>query len=82
MMVTQLRGKDFWHKMNADINELVTKYDPCQRYHRSLAEERVEVSHASMFNIWPGHTLHMDFCKFKGVNYLFIVNRLTGYIQV
>ena len=68
--------------MSSDTNELVTKCDPCQRYHRSHAKERVEVSHASMFNIWPGHTLHMDFCKFKGVNYVFIVDRLTGYIQV
>ena len=50
MMVNQLRGKVFWHKMNSDINELVTKCNPCQRYHRSHAKERVEVSHASMFN--------------------------------
>ena len=78
MMITQLRGKVFWYKMNSDINELVTKCDPCQRYHRSHAKERVEVSHASMFNIWAGHTLHMDFCKFKNVNYLFAVDRLTG----
>ena len=52
MMVTQLRGKVFWHKMNADINKLVTECDPCQRHHRSHAKERVKVSHASMFNIW------------------------------
>ena len=24
----------------------------------------------------------MDFCQFKNVNYLFAVDRLTGYIQV
>ena len=30
----------------------------------------------------PGHTLHMDFCKFKEVNCVFVVDRLTGYIQV
>ena len=56
MMVTQLCGKVFWHKMNADINKLVTECDPCQRHHRSHAKERVEVSHASMFNIWLGYT--------------------------
>ena len=82
MMVTHLRGKVFWHKMNADIQKLVNECDPCQRHHRSHAKERVKVSHASMFNIWPGHTVHMDFCKFKGVDYVFIVDRLTRYIQV
>ena len=37
-----------------------------------------------MFNIWAGHTLHStwDFCKFKNVNYVFVVDTLTGYIQV
>ena len=33
----------------ANINALVTKFDPCQGYHRSLAKERVEVSHAHGF---------------------------------
>ena len=35
-----------------------------------------------MFDIWPGHSLHMDFCSFKNIDYCFIVDRLTGYIQV
>ena len=34
-----------------------------------------------MFNIWPGHTVHMDFCKYNGVDFVFIVDRLTGYIH-
>ena len=65
MMVTQLCGK-----MNFDINKLVAECDPCQRHHRSHAKERVEVSHANMFNIWLGHTLHMDCCKYKNVIYV------------
>ena len=68
--------------MNADINKLVTECDPCQRHHRSHAKERVEVSHASMFNNWSGHTVHMDFCKYSGVKYVFLMDRLTDYIQV
>ena len=68
MMVQQLRRKVFWAEMNSDIKEMVAKCDPCQRYHRSHAKERVEVSHASMFNIWAGHTLNMDFCQFENVN--------------
>ena len=35
-----------------------------------------------MFDIWAGHTLHMDFAQYKNVNYLFVVDRLTGYIQL
>ena len=35
-----------------------------------------------MFDIWARHTLHMDFAQYKNVNYLFLVDRLTGYIQV
>ena len=61
---------------------MVAKCDPCQRYHRYHAKERVEVSHSSMVNIWAGHTLHMDFCQYKNINYLFVVDRFTGYIQV
>ena len=61
---------------------MVSKCDPCQRYHRSHAKEKCEVSHLSMFDIWAGHTLHMDFAQYKNINYLFVVDRLTGYIQV
>ena len=50
MMVHQLRGKVFWAGMNSDIKEMVAKCDLCQRYHRSHAKEKVEVSHAAMFN--------------------------------
>ena len=82
MMVHQLRRKVFWAGMNSDIREMVAKCDPCQRYHRSHSKEKVEVSHVSMFDIWAGHTIHMDFCQYKNINYLFCVDRLTGYIQV
>ena len=68
--------------MNLNISKLVKECDPCQDYHRSHPQERVEISHASMFNIWPGHSLHMDFCNYKNINYVFVVDRLTGYIQV
>ena len=44
--------------------------------------ERVEVSHISMFDIWAGHTIHMDFCQYKNINNRVCINRLTGYIQV
>ena len=74
MMVTQLRGRVFWHKMNADIHKLVTECDPCQRHHRSNSKEKVEISHESMFNLWPGNTVHMDFCKYNGVDFVFIVD--------
>ena len=47
MMITQLRGKVFWHKKKADLQKLVTECEPCQRQHRSHAKERVEVSHDS-----------------------------------
>ena len=61
MMINQLCGKVFWNKMNFDINKLVKECNPCQRHQRSHTQERVEVSHASMFNSWPGHNLQMDF---------------------
>ena len=54
MMVTQLTGRVFWHKMNADIHKLAIQCDPCQRNHRSNSKEKVEISHESMFNLWPG----------------------------
>ena len=67
--------------MNADIHKLVTECDPCQRHHRSAPKEIVETSHQSMFNLWPGNTVHMDFCKYNGVDFVFIVDRLTRYIH-
>ena len=81
MMVAQLRGKIFWHKMNADINKLISKCDPCQRHHRSHAKNVKEVSHKSKFNLWPGHTVHMDFCQYYWKDFIFMLDRLTGFIQ-
>ena len=65
MMVKQLRRRVFWNKMNLDIDTMVKECDPCQRYYRSHPQEKVEISHASMFDIWHGHSLHKDFCNFK-----------------
>ena len=81
MMVTQLRGRVIWHKMNADIHKLVNKCDLCLKHHRSALKDKVEISHQSMFNLWPGNTVHMDFWKYNGVDFIFIVDRLTGYIH-
>ena len=33
-----------------------------------------------MFNIFPGHTLHLDFAEYSSRDYILIVDRLTGYI--
>ena len=57
MMVKQLRGKVFWNKMNLDIGKMVKECDPCQRYHRSHPQEKLEIRHASMFNIWTSTIL-------------------------
>ena len=73
MMVKQLRGHVFWNKMNLDIDTMVKDCDPCQQYHRSHPQEKVEISHTSMFDIWPGHSLHMEFRSFKNIYYCFIV---------
>ena len=33
-----------------------------------------------MFNLYPGHTDHLDFCKYGGKDYILLVDRMTGYI--
>ena len=35
-----------------------------------------------MFNIAQNDTLHVDFCEYGGVDYIVLVDRLTGYIRV
>ena len=35
----------------------------------------------NMFDIWARHTIHMDFAQYNNNQYLFVVDRLTGYIQ-
>ena len=67
--------------MTADVHQVATECDPCQRNHILNSKERVEVSHESMFNLWPGKEVHMDFCKYNGNNFVFIVDRLTRYIH-
>ena len=44
MMLRQLRGKVFWAAMNSELKEMMSKCNPCQRYHRSHAKEKTEVS--------------------------------------
>ena len=80
MMVYQLRGKVLWHRMKDDIKQLIHSCDPCPRHHKSHAKNGEEVSHKSMFDLWPGHTAHMDFCQYNGKDYVFMVDWLTGFI--
>ena len=46
--------------MTKDIKEKLRTCDPCQRYAKSHKQDPVEVSHTNMFNIFPGHTLHLE----------------------
>ena len=38
-MITQLRGRVFLHKMTADVHQVATECDPCQRNHISNSKE-------------------------------------------
>ena len=31
--------------------------------------------------MYPTHTIHVDFCKYGGLDYIVLVDRLTGYIR-
>ena len=35
----------------------------------------------NMFNLHPGHTVHVDFCEYGGKDYIVLVDRMTGYIR-
>ena len=34
-----------------------------------------------MFNLYPNHTIHVDFCEYGGQDYIVLVDRVTGYIR-
>ena len=71
-MVALLRGKVFWNEMNGDVRKQVSDCDPCQRYHSSNTQERVEVS----------HSLHADFCNYHGRDFIILVDKLTVFIYL
>ena len=59
--------------MNTDIHKVA------KRNQRSNSKEKVEISHESMFNLWPGKEVHMDFCKYNGINlYLYMHCKKTA----
>ena len=67
--------------MNGDAGELIRTCEPCQRNARSHRQDKVEISHMNMFNLHPGHTVHVDFCEYGGKDYIVLVDRVTGYIR-
>ena len=56
--------------MNKDAKEKLRSCDPCQRFSKGNSQD----------NLFPGHTLHLDFCEYNGKDYILIVDRMTGYI--
>ena len=34
-----------------------------------------------MFNLYPNHTVHVDYCVYGGQDYIVVVDRVTGYIM-
>jgi len=80
-MIRQMRGRVFWEGMNNEIKQLVATCEKCQVNSMSRKQDATEISHKSMFNLSPNHTLHADFCEYGGQDYMVLVDRLTGYIM-
>ena len=80
-MIRQMRGRVFWEGMNKEIKQLVTTCEKCQVHGMSKKQDATEISHKSMFNLSPNHTLHADFGEYGGQDYMVLVDRLTGYIM-
>ena len=80
-MIRQMRGRIFWEGMNGDAKELLRTCEPCQINARSHRQDKTEVSHKNMFNLYPNHTIHVDFCEYGGQDYIVLVDRVTGYIR-
>ena len=76
-MLDQLRGKVFWPYMTKQINNMVSRCDPCQRLAKSHIQEEVEVSHTPLFNIYPGHTIHVDYFELNNWDFIIMVDRIT-----
>ena len=66
--------------MNGDAKELIRTCEPCQCNARSNRQDKVEISHANMFNLFPNHTIHLDFCEYGRKDFILLVDRMTGYI--
>ena len=77
----QMRGRIFWEGMNGDAKELLRTCEPCQINARSHRQDKTEIFHKNMFNIYPNHTINVDFCEYGGLDYIVLVERLTGYIR-
>ena len=58
---------------------MVSRCDPCQRLAKSNIQEEVEVSHTPLFNIYPGHTIHVDHFELNNRDFTIMVDRLTGF---
>merc|ERR1712215_190664 len=80
-MMQQMRGRIFWEAMNKEAKEFIRTCEPCQINARSHGQDKTEVSHKNMFNLYPNHTIYVDFCEYGGQDYIVLVDRVTGYIR-
>ena len=78
-IIRDLRGKVFWPWMSKQVHHMVSRCEPCQRLAKSNTQEDVEVKHTTLFNTYPGHTLHADYFELNNKDYLIMVDRLTGF---
>ena len=76
-----MRGRIFWEGMNKEAKDLVNTCDPCQKNARSHKQDKTEISHKNLFNLYPNHTIHVDYCVYRGQDYIVLVDRVTGYIM-
>ena len=72
-MIRQMRGRVFWEGMNKEIKQLVATCEKCQINGLSKKQDATEISHKSMFNLSPNHTLNADFCEYGGQDYMVLV---------
>ena len=83
IMIRQCKNRIFWPKMRQNIKDLYNGCKQCTEHRISRPQKPNEVSFKDVFsNFFPNEMIECDFAQKGSRDFMLIVDKLTGYLQV
>ena len=82
-MLLQCKSRIFWPGMKKDLEACYIECQECALHRNSKPQKKNEVNFSDLFeNFYPGNRVQIDFCEKSNEDFLVMMDKMSGFMQV